>query len=407
MIRFIISTSMVICLLIPSLYAKIQSQWRGPARDGAYPNEKLLKAWPAQGPKLLWSADGFGQGYSSVAVAGDRIYLNGMFDGKGYLFALDKKGKQVWKIFYGPEWDEGRPGSRSTPTIVDDKIYFMSGEGQVHCINTTDGKILWTVDLIDKFGARNLRWGMTESLIIDGDRLFCTPGGRNVMMAILDRQSGKTLKEIKGNGEKSAYCSPCIIKHGNRRLLLTMTGVSVIALDADQENYLWRQKHQTKYDINPNTPLYIDGYVYTVSGYGTGGQLFKLSPDGNSAELVWAEETLDSQMGAAIRVDGFIYGSGHDNKGWHCIDWKTGKVQYTAKELGRKGNIIFSDGMLYCYSEKGDVGLVKPNPGKFDVVSSFKVERGSGEHWAHPVISDGSLYVRHGDVLLVYDIARK
>jgi hypothetical protein len=186
-----------------------------------------------------------------------------------------------------------------------------------------------------------------------------------------------------------------------------MTGESVIALDADQENYLWRQKHQTKYDINPNTPLYIDGYIYTVSGYGTGGQLFKLSPDGNSAELVWAEETLDSQMGATIRVDGFIYGSGHDNKGWHCIDWKTGKVNYTTRELGRKGNIIFSDGMLYCYSEKGDVGLVKPNPGKFDVVSSFKVKRGSGEHWAHPVISDGRLYVRHGDVLLVYDIARK
>jgi hypothetical protein len=260
---------------------------------------------------------------------------------------------------------------------------------------------------MEKFAARNLRWGMTESLFIEGDRLFCTPGGRDVMMVILDRHTGKTLKTIKGNGEKSAYCSPVMIKHGQKRLLLTMTGESLMALDLDADRYLWSKSHRTRYDINPNTPLYHDSYIYTVSGYGTGGQLFKLTQDGTRADLVWADETLDSQMGAAILVDGYIYGSGHDNRGWHCLEWKTGGVQYTAKVLGNKGNIIFSDGMLYCYSEKGDVGLVKPNPKKFDVVSSFEVKEGSGEHWAHPVISDGRLYVRHGDVLLVYDISRK
>jgi outer membrane protein assembly factor BamB len=282
----------------------------------------------------------------------------------------------------------------------------MSGTGRIICFNTTDGKIVWTVDLINVFGARNLRWGMTESLLIDGDRLFCTPGGLNVMVAVLDRYTGKTLTQIRGNREKSAYCSPTIVTHGNKRLLLTMTGESLVALDADTEKYLWRTSHRTQYDINPNTPLYHDSYVYSVSGYGTGGQLFSLSPDATSAELIWAEGILDSQHGSAVLVDGYIYGSGHRNKGWHCIDWMTGQVQYTAKDLGGKGNIIYSDGMLYLYSEKGDFALVRPTPEKFDIVSSFKIDMGSGEHWAHPVIANGRLYIRHGDILMVYDISK-
>jgi outer membrane protein assembly factor BamB len=186
-----------------------------------------------------------------------------------------------------------------------------------------------------------------------------------------------------------------------------MTGRSLIGLDAETGDFLWGQYHKTRYDINPNTPMYVDGYVYAVSGYGTGGQLVKLSEDGKSIELIWSDETLDSQMGAAVIVDNYIYGSGHRNKGWHCVEWKTGKVQYSSTELGRKGNIIFADGLLYCYAENGEMGLVRPNPSKFDIISSFEIEEGSGSHWAHPVIADGKLYVRHGDVLMVYDIKSK
>ncbi len=134
--------------------------------------------------------------------------------------------------------------------------------------------------------------------------------------------------------------------------------------------------------------------------------MFKLSEDGESVRRVWSQDTLDSQMGAAVLVAGYIYGSGHQNRGWHCLDWKTGKVRYTAREIGNKGAIIFSDGMLYCYSERGDVALVKPNPQKFEVVSSFQIKKGSGEHWAHPVIKDGRLYLRHGNALMVYHIAK-
>ena len=384
---------------------QIESQWRGPDRDGVYPDENLLRKWPDAGPRLLWFVEGLGAGYSSAAVTSDRVYLTGMISGEGFLFAFDIDGKLVWKSSYGPEWDGSRPGARTSPTVVGDRIYVMSAEGQALCFST-DGKKIWSVNLMEEFGARNIEWGMTESLLVDGDHVFCTPGGRDVMVAKLDRHSGKTIWKIKGNGEKSGYCSPRLVKHGERRLLLTMTAKSVVGIDADTGEYLWRQSHVTDYDVSANTPLYHNGYLYTVSGYDTGGQMFELSEDGKSIKRVWSQDTLDSQMGAAVLVAGYIYGFGHQNRGWHCLDWKTGKVRYTAREIGNKGAIIFSDGMLYCYSERGDVALVKPNPQKFEMVSSFQIKKGSGEHWAHPVIKDGRLYLRHGNALMVYHIAK-
>jgi len=402
-----IKIALFFCLLSSSIAADDFSQWRGQNRDGKYPDKNLLKKWQDGGPNLIWFADGLGEGYSSPAVTSLGIYITGMIDHIGYLFALDLSGKQRWQTPYGPEWEDGHDGARSTPTVVTDKIYLMSGQGKVVCFNTNDGVIVWEVDLIDVFGGRNLRWGMTESLLVDGDRVFCTPGGSDAMMVILDRFSGKTQKIIEGNGEKSGYCSPWIITHNDKRLLLTMTGESVVGLDAETGDFLWRQEHENGRGINPNTPLYHQGYIYAVSGYGRGGQLIKLTPDGKDVEQIWSEETLDSQMGATMLVNGYIYGSGHKNKGWHCIDWKTGEVQYTAKELGSKGNIIFAEDLFYCYSERGDVGLVRPNPEKFDVISSFKITKGSGPHWAHPVIANGKLFIRHGDVLQVFDVRVK
>ncbi len=388
-----------------TLFAQIDSQWRGPNRDGVFPNESLLKLWPKDGPELLWDVDGLGAGYSSPAVTSNRVYVTGMTKGAGFLIAFDMNGKQVWRRSYGSEWSGSSPGARTAPTVVGRLIYLMSGECQVVCLST-EGKVVWSKNLMQDFGARNIEWGMTESLLVDGDRVFCTPGGSDTMMAALDRFSGKTIWTIKGNSEKSGYCSPRLVKHGQRRLILTMTAKSVVGIDADTGEFLWQHSHVTEYDVNANTPLYKDGYIYTVSGYDTGGQMFQLSEDGKSITRIWAKDTLDSQMGAVILFNGFIYGSGHQNRGWYCLDWKTGEVQFSAREVGNKGAIIFGDGLLYCYSERGDVALVKPNPQKFEVLSSFRITKGSDEHWAHPVIAKGRLYIRHGNTLMVYNIAR-
>jgi len=385
-------------------FGQVDSEWRGAARDGVYPGERLLKAWPAQGPKPAWSVVGLGQGYSSPAVTADRVYVTGLVRGEGILFAFDHSGKRVWQVSYGPEWAGSSPGARTTPTVVGDKIYLVSGMGQIICLGT-DGKKIWSVNLMSEFGARNIDWGITESPLVDGDRVFCTPGGPDVLIAALDRLTGKTIWKIRGNGELTGYCSPSLVVHKGRRLLLTMTADAVVGIDPDAGKLLWRQPHVTEYSVNANTPLYHDGKIYTVSGYGTGGQMFELTADGAGVKRLWSQSALDSQMGAAVLVDGFIYGSGHNHRGWQCLDWKTGAVQYTARELGNKGAVITAGGMLYLYSESGDVALVRPDPLKFSVVSSFRIKAGSGEHWAHPVIARGRLYIRHGDVLVVYQIA--
>jgi outer membrane protein assembly factor BamB len=406
MLKFLIILLTIISNTAALFSADILSQWRGAERDGIYRVEGLLSEWPDGGPELLWRVDGLGIGFSSPAVANKRVYVTAMIDGTGYLFAFDWEGKQIWKKTYGNEWDGGRPGARTTPTVLQDRIYLFSGYAKVVCLDM-NADIVWQVDAQKAFGARNLRWGITESLLVDGDRLFCTPGGRNVMVAALDRHTGTTIWTSKGNGEASSYCSPVLVNHNNRPLLLTMTGKSVVGLDANNGKMLWEHSHVTSYDINPNTPLYKDGRIFTVSGYGTGGQMFELSKDGNSIKRLWAQDAIDSQMGAAVLVDGYIYGSGQNNRGWHCLDWRTGKVMYSARELGNKGNIIFAGGLLYLYGEKGDVALVRPNPQELDVISSFKIKEGSGPHWAHPVIDNGRLFVRHGDVMMVYDIGKK
>jgi len=400
---FIVSL-FVLCVLI--LPGSIEAQWRGAQRDGIYPGENLIDLWPESGPERLWSAEGIGAGFSSVAVTADRVFVTGLIEKTGYLFAFDLNGTQIWKSSYGPEWSTSYPGARSTPVVVGNRIYLMSALGNVLCFNS-DGKKIWSVDIAKQFQYQELKWGFTESVLVDGDRVFCTPGGPTVAVAALDRHTGEILWASKANGEASSYCSPLLVTHNNRRLVVTMTARSVIGIDANTGEFLWRHDHVTKYNINPNTPLYHDGRLFILSGYGTGSQKLKLNQDGSAVEQVWSQPILDSQFGSAILVDGFLYGSGQRNKGWHCVDWDTGEVKYTDKTLGNKGNIIYADGMAYCYNENGNVGLVKLAPEAFEVVSSFTIDWGTAQHWAHPVIRDGRFYVRHGNVLTVYDISAK
>jgi outer membrane protein assembly factor BamB len=404
--RNIIIAALVLIFVANFASAEILSQWRGPERDGIYPNESLLKEWPASGPKLLWRADGLGIGFSSPAVTQTAVYVTSLIGDQGWLFAYDHGGKMQWKTNYGPEWDKGHKGTRTTPTVVDDKIYLISGVGDVVCLNTA-GKVLWKVDMKADFGAKVLHWGISESALVDGDIVYCTPGGSKALLVALDRQKGTLVWKINSNGEASAYCSPRFITHNGKKLLITMTQSSVAAVDPSSGDLLWKQPHVTQYDINPNTVLYKDNLLFTFSGYGTGSQLFRIADDGMSASKLWANETPDNQMAGAILLDGYVYSSGHKKKGWACSNWTTGDVVWQSREHGGKGPVIFSDGLLYYYSEKGDVVLVKPNSKNFEPISSFKMEEGSGAHWAHPVIKNGRFYVRHGDVMHVYDIAIK
>jgi outer membrane protein assembly factor BamB len=383
------------------------SQWRGPNRDGKYPEKNLLKKWPDSGPEIIWSFEGLGDGHGNVGIGMDRIFVCGMIDSLGHLFSFDLSGKLLWKKPYGPEWYKDYTGVRSTPTVVDDLVYFESGQGVVYCYNGKTGTLIWSIDLLSKFNAENIQWGMAESLLVDGDKIYCTPGGKEHNVVALNRFSGATIWTSKGNGQPAAYCSPILVNHNGTQLIVTMTAESVIGIDANTGESYWNIEQRQGNKIHANTPIYYDGKIMCSSASNKEGfdgtVLIQLSEDGRNAEVIWRNTDITNLMGGFILQDGFVYGSKYRSSEWYCLDWETGKVQYISKPF-RNGVVVYADGLFYCYSEGGEMALADGDPNSFTVISEFKIPLGTNQHWAHPVLDDGRLYVRHGDALMVYDI---
>lgn len=403
--------TLIICLALLTMVSAARAadwpQFRGPDRDGTSPETGLLKQWPAEGPKEIWSYDGLGEGYSSAAVADGIVYTCGMIDKEGHLFAFDLNGNLKYKVKYGPEWTKSGnyPGTRTTPTIDGDRLYLMSGQGRIACYNAKTGEPVWHVDTFDEFGGRNIRWGISESVLIDGDKAICTPGGRDATVVALNKMTGETLWTSKGLSEMSAYCSPMVVERGPNRLILTMVEKSIAGLDAATGKVYWTVPHKVSYDIQAVSPLYKDGVMFVTNGYRKGSHGFALSPDGAGIEKKWSEKSLDVHHGGVVLVDGDIHGASTRGQ-WICLELATGKVKFSEKLVG-KGSVIYVDGMLYGYGEKGQAGLIEITPAGYKLVSSFRVTKGGGPHWAHPAISDGRLYLRHGQVLMAYDIKAK
>ena len=395
----------LISVIVNSLSSQDVAQWRGPNRNGIYNETGLLKKWPDTGPKLLWHFDGLGDGHTSAAVTGKGLFITGMINGTGNVFAFDIKGNQLWKKEYGPEWTESHNGVRSTPLVVKDKLYFVSAFGKLICMNCSDGQTVWTIDLVKQYGAKNIQWGMTENLLFDGNVLYCTPGGSGASIVALDMNSGKEIWKSKATGEKSAYCSPIVIKLQNKKIIVTIMQNSIYGFDAATGNKLWKSEFKMDPDVHPNSPVYIDGYLLCTSGYGLGSVMLKLSADGTSVTEAWENASCDPKMGGVVVLNGRIYGTGDRNRKFFCLDWKTGKELFSTRDLA-PANIIADEGLLYVYSESGKVNLVEAKADGFNVISSFSVPSGEGPHWAHLVIKDKKLYVRHGSSLMVYDIAQ-
>lgn len=387
------------------LNAQQPTQWRGENSSGVYKVDKLLAQWPTNGPAVLWSFDQLGQGFSSPACANGKIYVNGMVGGDAVLFVLDEKGKELQQLKYGKEFvDNNYSGVRSTPTIVGDKAYILTGNGVLVCLDLKDGKVVWQKDFLKDTDGSNITWGYTESLLVDGDKVFCTPGGKTNNVMALNRMTGATIWSCPGVGDLSAYCSPLLIKLPARQLLVTHTASHVIGVDAATGKMLWSFEHPNQWAVHSNTPLYADGKVFVFSGYGQGGEMLKLSADGSSVTQEWVAKSFDSRIGGAVLLNGFIYGSGDADRSWQCIDWKTGERKYSSTEVG-KGVVIAANNKLIIYSERGELFLADANPSGMKVISKTKVALGTQQHWAHPVIHAGVLYVRHGNTLIAYKIS--
>ncbi len=395
---------LVFTILISStiLFAQEPTVWRGDG-SGIYKESGLLKEWPANGPEILWTFEGLGEGHSSPVFANGLIYLSTMIEGEGYIYVLDQDGKLSWKVNYGKEFTESYPGTRSSVVVAGDLMYIYTGYGDLICMDAKNGDKKWSKNAFKDFDGENIRWGVTETVIVNGDMVYMTPGGKKNNVVALNRFHGNLVWSSVGKGDLSAYCTPLLVDLPTRQLLVTMTADHIIGLDAKTGDLLWDYPQTNRWQVHANTPIFYDGDLFCFSGYGQGGVKLDLSEDGTSVSKAWFKTELDSRMGGMVALDGYLYGSGDKARQWRCVDWKTGEETYVADPI-EKGVTIYADGMLYCYSERGELALVEANPKEFKIVSQTKVELGTAQHWAHPVINKGRLFVRHGDALIAYKI---
>ncbi len=396
--------ALAVSLAAPLAFAADVPRFRGADADGVFAAETgLLQIWPEGGPKLIWQAEGLGESYASMTIAGGRIYTTGLAGGRGYVFALDQGGKQLWKQDYGAEFDgRGYPGTRNTPTVDGGRLFTVSSLGKAVSLEAETGKIRWQVELLETFGGKNTYFGLAEQPLLTGGKVIYTPGGEDNALVALDPDSGKTLWQSKGLSDNSAYCSPRLYDDGERRQIVTLLAKSMAGVDPADGTVLWRQPLEKQYDIQANSPVFHGDTIYVSHGYDQGGHAFQLAADGASVKELWREADLDVHHGGALVHDGHIYGAA-SNGTWYALDAATGKPAASIRRLG-KGSMVFADGRLYGYTEGGEVLLVDPDPANFKIVGTFEITQGEGNHWSHPVVAGGTLYVRHGDFLMAYDV---
>jgi outer membrane protein assembly factor BamB len=384
-------------------------QWRGPNRDDVSAETGLLKQWPASGPRQVWVFRDAGLGYSGYSIAGGKLYTMGLRGDMEFLIAVDaSSGKQLWSAEIAPIFKNGwGDGPRGTPTVDGDRVYAMSGNGTLLCANAATGKPLWTARMT-AFGGRTPNWGYTESVLVDGNRVVCTPGGPQGTLLALDKMTGRKIWQSAGWMDPAQYASPIAVPLNNARQYIQLTMQNVAGVNAADGKVLWISPWEGRTAVIP-TPIFKDGHVYIASGYGVGCKLVKIGP-GNQVSEVYRNTVMVNHHGGVILVGDHLYGFSDGNRSWVCQDFKTGREVWANKSLG-KGAVAYADGMLYCLEENsGTVALVEASPkgwsekGRFKLAPQTNQRSAKGKIWTHPVISNGRLYLRDQELLVCYDV---
>lgn len=408
--RFGLLLSLTLAVLLVPADANTWPCFHGSLRDNKSNETGLLKTWPETGPQLVWQASGLGEGYSSVSVAGGKVFCAGKKDNAGFVVAFDMAGKQLWKADNGAAWETTRSwakaysGSRSTPTWDNGVVYHLGETGRLAAFDAATGKERWAVDIRKKYDADIPEYGYAESVLIEGDRLYCTPAGGKAFVICLNKDDGSVIWEASGVPGTAAFNSPVTADFAGYHMLLSMSASHLFALDTKSGKVLWTRPLANKRDNNICDPIFHDGHVFASSGYGRGSILLRLTAGSKAIEVseAWDVPLMDNHHGGVVLHEGHLYGSGHESKGWFCLDFMTGKQQWNASG---KGSLTYADGMLYCLEEKGTMKLVTATPEEYREVGSFDIPRGGkGMYWAHPVVCDGRLYVRHADKLYAYKV---
>ena len=411
-----IIAAVVVLLFALPLLAADWPHWRGPDRNDVSKETGLLKSWPKAGPKLLWTFDNAGIGFSGPAIVGERLYTLGGRGDDEVLFALDiKTGKEVWSIKVGPlftnAWGDG---PRSTPTVDGDAVYALASRGDLVCVEAATGKKRWQLNLEKDLEGGVPYWGYAESPLVDGDRLICTPGGDKGTFAALDKKTGKVAWRSKDYKDGACYSSIVVAEVGGVRGYVNMTASGVAGVSARDGKLFWSAEVAFNSTAICPSPIFRDNHVYVTSGYSAGCGLIKLSAAKNeiSAEKVYANKVMTNHHGGVVLVGDHLYGY-CDSKGWVCQEFLSGKQVWADKTLG-KGSLTCADGRLYCYSEDdGTCVLVAAAPagwtesGRFTIPRQTKIDRKSGAIWTHPVVANGRLYLRDNDLLFCFDVSGK
>ncbi|HBL76480.1 MAG: hypothetical protein A2W90_09245 [Bacteroidetes bacterium GWF2_42_66] len=395
-------------------FSQVLAQWRGFNRSGIYGEHELMDYWPNNGPEMIWATETIGAGYASPAVTKDKLYVNGEIDSTSYLFVFDLQGKLLWKApngkeFFGEGYSKSFPGARSTPSVYADLVYVSSGNGRIACFDAITGNSQWSVDMVNDLGGKRSQFGYSESLLVDEKLVYCFPGGDQINFAALDRFTGKTIWTSKALGDRASFCSPVFIDLKELKILVTLSKEYLVGLDCQTGELLWSHKLDSVVieGEHCNTPVYSDGFIYYTAGdkNGNGAVKLSLSADGRTIKEVWRNRNVDNAFGGMIKIGPYLYSTVKSNK-LKCVDVNTGSVVDSMSNV--RGSLIYADSLLYGYTYNGDVKLIKSRAmGKMELISKFKCDKGTQEHFSHPVISNGVLYIRHGKALMAYNIRKE
>lgn len=423
-LRSVLSTLVAVHLLASmAASAPPTNDWptfRGPNRTAVSTDTGLLQEWPKDGPPLVWKSEGAGRGYASLAIAGDHIYTLGdapsvADDEDEYLLCFNREsGSNLWKLKTGPAWTDGQPNwksSRSTPTVDGKFVYALTAHGELICAESATGKEHWRKNLKkDLDGKKGDGWGYSESVLIDGDKLVCTPGGEKATMVALDKRTGEVIWKTSREEDRGAgHASIVIAEIGPTRVYVQTTASGALGVRASDGKLLWSYEIEKTTAVIP-TPIVRGDLVFFAAGYKRGGALLKqiAEPDGEVKveEIYPIKKELANKHGGIILVGDYLFGDSDDQGIPFCADLMTGEIKWKKRGSGRgSASYAAADGHLYIHSADGVMSLAKALPDDYTEVGSFSTP-GSGERpsWSHPVIVGGKLYLREQDEILCYDL---
>ena len=417
MLRQFLSILTITIFSTSLLVAADWTAFRGLDGNGKSPDTGLLKKWDEAGPKLLWSIDCIGFGYSGVSISGDKIYIGGNVEREGkkltMIFCLDKNGKVVWEKDNGPAHADTRKyhGTRGTPSIDGDFVYDVSALGEAACFHAKTGDKIWRRNIMTDYNAPPPYWLLGNSVLIEGNNLICLLGGQEHLAIALDKKTGQTVwaapPTTEPEGMVAGYTTPYSFDFEGIRIVTVMSDSTTEGLDAKTGKRLFSIPFRNRLVTNCTMPIYHNGHLFLTTGYDFGAKLCKLTknPDGTITPTeVWLEPRFDNHHGGVILVGDYVYGTTH-NGSWGAINFMTGEVGYLSRAAG-KGSALYADGLIYGLTENNrTVLLIKPEPEKFVLLSQFELpNEAEGPSWAHPVVLDGKLYLRHAQYLYCYDV---